>query len=114
MGGVDPAIVTSGVLAFAAIISSGTPLIMARRRKTQDTLEAAKREVQSAEEYSAKRGDLTLASWVALNGGLRAEVDRLQAVADRQQAVLDRQQARVSQLEAEIVVLNASIRAMHA
>jgi peptidoglycan hydrolase CwlO-like protein len=104
-GGVDPAIFTSGVLAFAAIISSGTPIVMARRRKAQDKLVAIRNEARSAEEYSSKRGDLTLASWTALNGALQSEIGRLQGVVDRMQARIDR-------AEAEIAALNATIRAM--
>jgi peptidoglycan hydrolase CwlO-like protein len=106
-GGVNPAIVTSGVLAFAAIISSGTPIVMARRRHNQDAIAEARRDATYAEAASGKHADLTLASWTALNGALQAEIGRLQGVVDRMQGRIDR-------AEAEIAALNATIRTMDA
>ena len=105
-GGVDPAtIVTGGVLAFAAVTSAVTPVVLARRRATQDALKAAQAD-------SGQRGDLTLASWTALNDALQREITRLTGVGDRQQGVIDGLQARIGKLEAEIDALQATIKGL--
>lgn len=96
-GGTDAATLATAVaVAVAAIISSLTPIALARRRSRQDALRTAR---SDAGEASA----LTLASWTALNGALQTEIKRLQGV-------VDRCQARVDVLEAEIAALKSAAR----
>ena len=84
-------LVTGILLALAAIVSSLTPIVLARRRARKDALAAS---AASA----ANSGDLTLAGWTALNTALQQEINRLQGVQERQQQ-------RIDQLEAEIATL---------
>lgn len=103
-------IITGIVLAVAAITSSVTPIILARRRSAKEAQAEAKAKLDSVRSESDHRADLTLASWTALNGALQQEIIRLQGVTDRQQQIIDRCQARVEVLETEQDTLQAKIR----
>lgn len=82
-GGVNAVTLITGVLlALAAIVSSLTPIILARRRSQKEALTEAARS-------AATSSDLTLAGWTALNSALQQEISRLQAVAERQQGRID-------------------------
>jgi hypothetical protein len=101
VGGTDSVtFVTSAVLAFAAITTSITPIVLARRRSTKEATQEAKAKLDEAQKEASNRAELTLGSWTALNGALQMEITRLQSVIDRQQAVIERCQARVEVLEA--------------
>jgi hypothetical protein len=91
-GGPDTVtLITGSLLALAAIVSSLTPIVLARRRARKEALAAA-----SA--TAVNSSDLTLAGWTALNAALQQEIARLQKVTERMQE-------RIDQLEAEIVEL---------
>lgn len=91
-GGPDTVTLITGILlALAAIVSSLTPIVLARRRARKEALAAS---AASAVNSS----DLTLAGWTALNTALQQEIGRLQGVQERQQQ-------RIDQLEAEIATL---------
>ena len=91
-GGTDAVTLVTGILlALAAIISSLTPIVLARRRARRDAL-------ASAAASAASSSDLTLAGWTALNAALQQEINRLQGVTERMQA-------RIDLLEGEIATL---------
>jgi len=91
-------IITGAVLALAAIVSSLTPLALARRRAQKEALAAV---TASAVNSS----DLTLAGWVALNGALQEEIRRLQGVTERMQKRIDQQENEITVLQHEITAL---------
>ncbi len=75
-------LVTGGLLALAAVVSSLTPVFLARRKARKNALaEAADTAVSSA--------GTTLAGWTALNTALQQEITRLQVVVERMQARID-------------------------
>ena len=84
-------LITGILLALAAIVSSLTPIVLARRRARKDALAAAS-------STAVNSSELTLAGWTALNTALQQEINRLQGVQERQQQ-------RIDQLEAEIATL---------
>jgi uncharacterized small protein (DUF1192 family) len=85
-------LITGGLLAFAAIVSSLTPIALARRRAHKDALAAnAAAAVNSS--------DLTLAGWTALNAALQQEITRLQGVQERMQARIDLLEGEIEQLQ---------------
>jgi hypothetical protein len=84
-------LITGILLALAAIVSSLTPIVLARRRARKDAIAAAS-------STAANSSELTLAGWTALNTALQQEINRLQGVQERQQQ-------RIDQLEAEIAAL---------
>jgi peptidoglycan hydrolase CwlO-like protein len=97
---VDPTVITGGLLAVAAIVSSATPIVLARRRASKDALAAARTD-------AVEKSDLTLTAWTELNRALQQEIARLQAV-------VDRCQARVEALEAEIYTIRHRNAGQHA
>jgi hypothetical protein len=75
-------LITGSLLAFAAVVSSLTPIFLARRRSRKEAdAKAAAAAVNSS--------DLTLAGWTALNAALQQEISRLQGVTERMQARID-------------------------
>jgi hypothetical protein len=85
-------LVTGSLLAFAAIVSSLTPIVLARRRAHKAALAAAAAAAVSS-------SDLTLAGWTALNAALQQEITRLQAVTERMQARIDLLEGEIAQLQ---------------
>lgn len=85
-------LITGILLAVAAIVSSLTPIVLARRRARRDALAAS---AASAVNSS----DLTLAGWTSLNAALQQEITRLQAVTERMQARIDLLEDEISKLQ---------------
>lgn len=85
-------LLTGGLLALAAVVSSLTPIVLARRRARKDALAAA---TASA----ANSSDLTLAGWTALNAALQQEISRLQAVTERMQTRIDLLEAEIEKVQ---------------
>jgi uncharacterized small protein (DUF1192 family) len=91
--GPDPVtLVTGALLAFAAIVSSLTPIVLARRR-------SAKEKQAAAASAAVTSSDLTLAGWTALNAALQQEITRLQGVQVRMQARIDLLEHEISELQ---------------
>lgn len=90
-GAVTVTLITGILLAVAAIISSLTPILLARRRTRKEALAKAAATAVSG-------SDLTLQAWTALNAALQQEINRLQGVTERMQA-------RIDLLEGEIATL---------
>jgi hypothetical protein len=91
-GGIATVTLITGILlALAAIISSLTPIFLARRRTRKEALAAAAASAVTS-------SDLTLAGWTQLNAALQQEIGRLQGVTERMQG-------RIDLLEAEIATL---------
>lgn len=84
-------LITGALLALAAIISSLTPIVLARRRSRKEAL-------ASVAASAVSGSDLTLQAWTALNSALQQEINRLQGVTERMQA-------RIDLLEGEIATL---------
>lgn len=92
VGGADPVTLLTGILlALAAIVSSLTPIVLARRRAQKDAIAAATAS-------GVDSGSLTLAGWTALNAALQQEISRLQGL-------VVRMQERIDLLEGEVVEL---------
>jgi hypothetical protein len=85
-------LITGSLLAFAAIVSSLTPIVLARRRARKDALAAVAASAVSS-------SDLTLAGWTALNAALQQEINRLQGVTERMQARIDLLENEIAQLQ---------------
>jgi hypothetical protein len=85
-------LVTGILLALAAIISSLTPIVIARRRSRKEALAVA---AASA----ADSGSLTLAGWTALNAALQQEISRLQGLVVRMQARIDLLEGEITELQ---------------
>ncbi|HEX3960920.1 MAG TPA: hypothetical protein VHZ03_30595 [Trebonia sp.] len=75
-------LVTGGLLALAAVVSSLTPIFLARRR-------ARKEADAKAAAAAVSSSDLALSGWTTLNAALQQEISRLQGVVDRMQARID-------------------------
>lgn len=75
-------LITGGLLAFAAVVSSLTPIFLARRRARKEAATAAAASAVSST-------DLALSGWTTLNAALQAEINRLQGVTERMQARID-------------------------
>ena len=91
--GSDPVTLVTGILlAIAAIVSSLTPIVLARRRARKDTLAKATAAAVSG-------SDLTLQSWTALNAALQQEIGRLQGVTERMQARIDLLEGEIGTLQ---------------
>jgi hypothetical protein len=92
-GGPDTVtLVTGSLLAFAAIVSSLTPIVLARRRARKAALAAAAAAAVSS-------SDLTLAGWTTLNAALQQEIGRLQGVTERMQARIDLLEGEIADLQ---------------
>lgn len=90
--GLGPVTVVTGiVLAVAAVVSSLTPIVIARRRARKEALTAATASAVNST-------DLTLAGWTSLNAALQKEIERLQGRTEQMQN-------RIDQLEGEIADL---------
>jgi hypothetical protein len=85
-------LVTGSLLALAAVVSSLTPIVLARRKGRKDALAAATA-------TAANNGDLTLAGWTALNAALQQEIQRLQGVTERMQARIDLLEGEIAELQ---------------
>lgn len=85
-------LVTGSLLATAAIVSSATPIVLARRRSRKEKLADLTAEAVS-------KTDLTIAGWTALNGALQQEIRRLQGVQERQQARIDMLEGEIAELQ---------------
>lgn len=85
-------LITGGLLALAAVVSSLTPIVLARRKARKDALAAATA-------TAVNSSDLTLAGWTALNAALQQEIQRLQGVTERMQARIDQLEAEITELQ---------------
>jgi hypothetical protein len=85
-------LITGIVLALAAIVSSTTPIALARMRRRREALAAS---VASAVSSS----DLTLAGWSTLNAALQQEISRLQGVTERMQSRIDLLEGEIGKLQ---------------
>lgn len=90
--GPDPVtLITGSLLAFAAIVSSLTPIVLARRRAQKESAATAARAATAS-------SDLTLAGWTTLNAALQQEITRLQGVVERAQARADLLEGEITEL----------------
>lgn len=85
-------LITGILLALAAIVSSLTPIALARRRARKDALAASA-------EAAVNSSDLTLAGWTSLNAALQQEISRLQGVTERMQARIDLLEGEIADLQ---------------
>jgi hypothetical protein len=85
-------LVTGALLALAAIVSSLTPIVLARRRSRRAALAAATA-------AGVTSSDLTLAGWTALNTALQQEISRLQGVQGRMQERIDLLETEITGLQ---------------
>lgn len=92
-GGPDTVtLITGSLLALAAIVSSLTPIVLARRK--------ARKEATAATAAAAVAGsDLTLAGWTTLNAALQQEIGRLQGVTQRMQDRIDLLEGEIAELQ---------------
>jgi predicted RecB family endonuclease len=95
--GPDPVtLVTGGLLALAAIVSSMTPIVLARRRSRKEAQAAA---ATAAVTAAVTSSDLTLAGWTTLNTALQKEITRLQGVQVRMQDRIDLLESEIDGLQ---------------
>lgn len=91
--GLNPVTLITGiVLALAAVVSSLTPIVIARRRARKEALTAASTSAVNS-------SDLTLAGWTTLNAALQQEIGRLQSVTERMQSRIDDLEAEIADLQ---------------
>jgi hypothetical protein len=92
-GGVTTVTLITGILlAVAAIVSSLTPIVLARRKSRKEALAEAARAATTS-------SDLTLAGWTQLNAALQQEITRLQGVTERMQARIDLLEGEIGTLQ---------------
>lgn len=85
-------LITSVLLALAAVVSATTPIVLARRRQRKEA-EAL------AAKAAASSSDLTLAGWTQLNKALQQEINRLQGVTERMQQRIDLLESEIAKLQ---------------
>ena len=85
-------LITGAALALAAVVSSLTPIFLARRKQR-------KKQEMAAATAAVTSSELTLAGWTALNAALQQEITRLQGVTERMQSRIDLLESEISTLQ---------------